>query len=529
MKEEPMNSSSPDDEAPKCFTAAKVRSKCAAKLPVSEVTETPMFEFVAVKQEWVEDDVKNDDCNEAQEPENAVVEEDGIHVKTQPSEWRILKEPESAGTAVGNARFIPQGQGGCTIHKCATISTRTDEIQCSYSNCSGSRKECDRNESNTHLLSGQVMGFERQRKLGTHKDSYSATSTVLSDRLCKDASDANSNCYQVNDSCERFSPPTNGSVVGQPSLLPDGGDTYTCDVCREVFVDKRVLRTHVQQHLLKCDICHKTWNDANSLELHYRTHTGERPYCCDTCGQKFSRRDHLRLHRLQHTGVRPYRCDTCGKAFLRSNGLRQHSLQHTGERPHECSVCHKRFTYGSNLAQHMRVHTGKRPYCCDTCGQTFSHSGQLRLHSLQHTDERPFRCDTCGKAFSRSNNLRQHLLQHTGERPHECGVCHKRFTNSSNLAQHLRIHTGERPYRCDYCSKSFTQNRNFKVHLRMHTGERPYRCDTCGKSFTRSRSVKVHHRPHTGEWLYACNACGKAFVSGDTSQKPGQVQMRQES
>ncbi|XP_049796935.1 zinc finger protein 660-like isoform X2 [Schistocerca nitens] len=442
MKEEPLNYFSPVDEGPECFTAAKERNKCAAKFPVSEVTETQMFEFVAVKQEWVEDDVKDDDWNEAQEPQNAAVEEDGIHAKTRPSEWRILEEPESADTAVGNARFIPQGQDGCTTGKCATICTRTDEIPFSDSNRSGSWKERDRNERNTHLLSGQVVDSERHN---THKDSYSATSTVLSDGFCKDASDANSDCYQVNDSCERLSPSTNDSVAGQPSLSPDERDVFTCDVCREVFVDKRILRTHVQQHLLKCDICHKTCRDANGLEVHYRTHTGE------------------------------------------------------------------------------------RPYCCDTCGQTFSRSDQLRLHSLQHTGERPYRCDTCGKAFSRSNNLRQHSLQHTGERPHECGVCHKRFTNGSNLAQHSRIHTGERPYRCDYCGRSFTQSRNLKVHLRMHTGERPYRCDTCGKSFTRSRSVKVHHRPHTGEWLYACNACGKAFVSGDTSQKPGRVPMREES
>ncbi|XP_049843286.1 zinc finger protein ZFP2-like isoform X1 [Schistocerca gregaria] len=470
MKEEPLNFFSPVDEEPDCFTASKERNKCAAKFPVSEVTETQMFEFVAVKQEWVEDDVKNDDWDEAQGPENAAVKEDEIHAKTLPSEWRVLEEPESADTAMGNARFIPQGQGGCTTGKCATIHTRTDEIQCSDSNRSGSWKECDRNGRNTHVLSGQVVDSERQNTL---KDSYSTTSTVLSDAFCKDASDANSNCYQVNDSCERLSPSKNGSVAGQPSLSPGERDVFTCDICREVFVDKRILRTHVQQHLLKCDICHKTCRDANGLEVHYRTHTGERPYCCDTCGQTFSRSDQLRLHLLQHTGERPYRCDTCGKTFLRSDNLRQHTLQHTGEQP--------------------------------------------------------YRCDICGKAFSRSNNLRQHSLQHTGERPHECGVCHKRFTNGSNLAQHSRVHTGERPYRCDYCGRSFTQSRNLKVHLRMHTGERPYRCDTCGKSFTRSRSVKVHHHPHTGEWLYACNACGKAFVCGDTAQKPGRVQMREES
>ncbi|XP_049843869.1 zinc finger protein 317-like isoform X2 [Schistocerca gregaria] len=248
MKEEPLNSFSPVDEEPDCFTAAKERNKCAAKFPVSEATET--------------------------------------------------QEPESADTAVGNARFIPQGQVGCTTGKCATIHTRTDEIQCSDSNGSGSWKECDRNERNTHVLSGQVVDSERQN---THKDSYTTTSTVLSDGFCKDASDANSNCYQVNDSCERLSASKNGSVAGQPSLSPGERDVFTCDICREVFVDKRILRTHVQQHLLKCDICHKTCRDANGLEVHYRTHTGERPYCCDTCGQTFSCSDQLRLHSLQHT------------------------------------------------------------------------------------------------------------------------------------------------------------------------------------------------------------------------------------
>ncbi|XP_046984177.1 zinc finger protein 782-like isoform X1 [Schistocerca americana] len=434
MKEEPLDSFSPVNTGPESFTTAPEQDQSADTFPVPEMTETQGFEFVAVKQEWVEDGVKKDDWDEAQEPENAAVEEDEIHAKTEPSEWHTPEESESGDTTVDTPRFIPQGQDLPTTDKCAAIIARSDDILLGDSNHSGSSKECDKNKSDRLLLSGQVVYSEMQDKVGTHKDTYSVTNSTSSDRFRKATSDGDCSRYRTSADCESVSPSGNDRVVELPSLPPVERDVYTCDVCREAFTDKGALRTHLQQHVLICDICHKAFRGTDGLEVHYRTHAAERPFPCEACGKAFSRSDKLRLHSLQHTGRRPYRCDTCGETFSRSDNLGQHTLRHTGECPYSCS--------------------------------------------------------DCGKKFSRSNNFRQHRLQHTGERPHECGVCHKRFTNASNLAQHSRVHTGERPYRCDTCGRSFARSRNLKVHRRPHTGEWLYACDDCGKAFVYGSGVQ---------------------------------------
>ncbi|XP_046984182.1 uncharacterized protein LOC124554154 isoform X2 [Schistocerca americana] len=156
MKEEPLDSFSPVNTGPESFTTAPEQDQSADTFPVPEMTETQGFEFVAVKQEWVEDGVKKDDWDEAQEPENAAVEEDEIHAKTEPSEWHTPEESESGDTTVDTPRFIPQGQDLPTTDKCAAIIARSDDILLGDSNHSGSSKECDKNKSDRLLLSGQI-------------------------------------------------------------------------------------------------------------------------------------------------------------------------------------------------------------------------------------------------------------------------------------------------------------------------------------------------------------------------------------
>ncbi|XP_049797009.1 uncharacterized protein LOC126213352 isoform X2 [Schistocerca nitens] len=162
MKEEPLDAFSPVNTGPESFTTAPEQDQSADTFPVPE---TQMFEFVAVKQEWVEDGVKKDDWDEAQEPENAAVEEDEIHAKTQPSEWLKSEESESGDTTVDTPRFIPQGQDLPTTDKCAAIIARNDDIPLGDSNHSGSSKECDKNKSDRLLLSGQVVYSEMQDKI----------------------------------------------------------------------------------------------------------------------------------------------------------------------------------------------------------------------------------------------------------------------------------------------------------------------------------------------------------------------------
>ncbi|KAK4879259.1 hypothetical protein RN001_007405 [Aquatica leii] len=264
------------------------------------------------------------------------------------------------------------------------------------------------------------------------------------------------------------------------------------------------MRTHMpeDQKPYQCKLCNKRFIHTTLLNKHLLKHSGEKPFVCKICNKgcyaENSLLKHMKIHEKKEgdPGLLKHICDYCKSEFPDANTLDVHIKQHTGDRPFLCNMCGKCFPQRFNLELHLRTHTGERPFTCEVCKNGYVSKASLKIHMRTHTNERPFVCDFCGKAFRQSGDLTSHKRLHGTEKPIECSVCQKRFTTVMKLKYHMRNHTGERPYVCSVCGRGFTVNTILLRHLRVHSGERPYVCVTCGKAFSQSSTLNTHMKVH---------------------------------
>ncbi|XP_066969970.1 zinc finger and BTB domain-containing protein 7A-like isoform X5 [Macrobrachium rosenbergii] len=80
--------------------------------------------------------------------------------------------------------------------------------------------------------------------------------------------------------------------------------------------------------------------------------------------------------------VRLHRCPHCKYSSYRTDTLKIHIRTHTGERPYTCPHCPSRFAQQGTLTHHIRTHTGEKPHVCSHCQQGFSRSSLLKSHML---------------------------------------------------------------------------------------------------------------------------------------------------
>ena len=348
---------------------------------------------------------------------------------------------------------------------------------------------------------------------------------------------------------------------------------FKCKICQKTYATKYQVTNHEKSHEIKkmealldqqgpkktfnCDICGKFCKSADTLKIHQRFHTGERPFQCDLCGKYFATKTHVKRHKLIHAEVKPYQCTVCGKTFTFNQQLTVHMRTHTGEKPYQCEVCahpcaslaalryHKmshsaEFPYTcsycgkgfkgkSHLKNHERTHTGEKgpkrirkkkskssantAQCqCDFCGNVFSNSYNLKLHIMLHTNEKPHQCTICGNSFRIPSSLKEHMMIHSEHRPIKCTGCDKRFIRASDMRSHAKVHSSFREFQCAMCDKGYPTRKNLRYHMMTHTGEKPFKCNTCGVGFRTRRDVRRHQTVHTGKQMYQCDKCDMDFA-----------------
>lgn len=221
-----------------------------------------------------------------------------------------------------------------------------------------------------------------------------------------------------------------------------------------------------------CKICDKTYIRLPDFKRHMRFHESGRDVRkrleCDICKVTYWLRDSLIMHMRKHSGERPFACNVCPATFRTKESWKTHLQNHTGVKPYGCNICDRRFTTPQSWKTHIRRHEGIKAHLCTICGQSFVQGNQLTRHTKErHTESHVrYKCSSCPKDFRTPKLLSAHKRMHTDQRLFDCAECSKSFKTNEVLKEHQKLHSGIKSYLCRYCGAAFAQRAGKRCHER---------------------------------------------------------------
>ena len=294
-----------------------------------------------------------------------------------------------------------------------------------------------------------------------------------------------------------------GEAGTEKNTLEENADneerTFSCEECKEVFINEKYLQMHIQSHVLKfkCDQCSYAVECKDELSIHIAKEHQEK-INCDDCSFTASSTNEIENHINQKHKVKElYSCKQCDfdsevKSELGAHtaknihDIRIHNISIKEQKKSKCHLCEYETNENRIMDEHLIYHHGF--ICCEKCEYMSEDNVLMKQHKMKHTGTSIFYCGRCEFEATRQIILENHLetkhaqksdywWQESQKCVYYCDKCEKKFQNLFVMRYHICVQ--ETKYACPKCEFMAITLHEHLTHLEnKHTKEK-IKCESC--------------------------------------------------